>query len=76
MWTDLTQEEKFNIMRDYVRRGFHNLDDIMNDYNNNTEYVRQIDVNKPVAPPSAMEDVLNEWYSNTIYPDQGEDIDY
>lgn len=37
MWTDLSQEEKFHIMRDYVRRGFNNLDAIMQDYDSKEE---------------------------------------
>lgn len=43
MWSDLKQDEKFELIKDYVRRGFHNLDDIVNDYdssldNTDTQY--------------------------------------
>lgn len=69
MWTDLSQEEKFNIMRDYVRRGFHNLDDIRNDYDSQqfAEFQKQADPQQPYKTnPSlkAIRDVLNEWYGD------------
>lgn len=68
-WSTLKQDEKFDIIRDYVRRGFNNLDDIMNDYNKNAESVGMINLNKKPAR-TAMEEVLNEWYTNGYYPDQ------
>lgn len=33
MWKDLNQKEKFDIIRDYIQKGFNDLDDIVNDYN-------------------------------------------
>ena len=69
MWTDLSQEEKFDIMRDYVRRGFHNLDDIMNDYDNRIETSENASYQK--HDPSIYNqdiknytDVLREFYSD------------
>lgn len=47
-WSDLSQEEKFDIMRDYVRRGFHNLDAIMDDYNASEQ--QQAIAPDPISP--------------------------
>lgn len=33
MWQDLTQREKFDLIRDYIRQGYNDLDDIMSAYN-------------------------------------------
>lgn len=68
-WSNLKQDEKYEIIRDYVRRGFDNLDAIMDDYNKNAESISMINVNKKPTR-SAMEEVLNEWYSYENYPDQ------
>ena len=69
IWSSLKQDEKYEIIRDYVRRGFNNLDAIMDDYNKNAESVGI--ANQNIRPTrSAMEEVLNEWYSNGDYPDQ------
>ena len=67
-WSSLKSDEKYEIIRDYVRRGFNNLDDIMDDYNRNNVGVGQVLLNKPVSR-SAIEDVLNEWYGGTTFPD-------
>lgn len=51
-------------MRDYVRRGFNNLDAIMQDYDGK-EYEKVAPKFPSVmktTPRSAMEDVLREWY--------------
>lgn len=69
IWSSLKQDEKYEIIRDYVRRGFNNLDAIMDDYNKNAESIGMINVNKKPTR-SAMEDVLNEWYGYENYPDQ------
>lgn len=66
-WTDLSQEDKFNIMRDYVRRGFHNLDDIMNDYNAKQyeDWEKKSDPAQPYKTNPSMQavrDVLRDWY--------------
>ena len=66
-WSNLNQDEKYEIIRDYVRRGFNNLDDIMDDYNKNADGVGMINVNK-VPSRSALEEVLNEWYGRTEWP--------
>lgn len=67
IWSNLKQDDKYEIIRDYVRRGFNNLDDIMDDYNKNAESINMNSINKkPIR--SAMEDVLYEWYSGD-YPD-------
>lgn len=68
-WSSLKQDEKYEIIRDYVRRGFNNLNDIMDDYNKNAAGIDMINVNKNPTR-SAMEDVLNEWYTDGYYPDQ------
>lgn len=69
MWTDLSQEEKFDIMRDYVRRGFHNLDDIMNDYDNRIETSENASYEKHDPSIHSQDiknytDVLREFYSD------------
>ena len=69
MWTDLSQEEKFDIMRDYVRRGFHNLDDIMNDYDNRIETSKNASYQKHDTSIHNQDiknytDVLREFYSD------------
>lgn len=74
IWSNLKQDEKYEIIRDYVRRGFNNLDDIMEDYNKNSQGVEQFLVNKPISR-SAMEEVLNEWYGRTEWP-TGADQDF
>jgi len=66
-WTDLSQEEKFDIMRDYVRRGFHNLDDIMNDYNAQQydAWEKKSDPEQPYKTNPSMQavrDVLRDMY--------------
>lgn len=63
MWSDLKQDEKFELIKDYVRRGFHNLDDIMNDYdssldNADTQYSSY---EKPYHD-EPMEQVIRELY--------------
>jgi hypothetical protein len=69
IWSTLKQDDKFEIIRDYVRRGFNNLDDIMDDYNKNAEGVNAANMNNKVTR-SALEDVLYEWYGNEDYIDQ------
>lgn len=69
IWSGLKQDEKYEIIRDYVRRGFDNLDDIMDDYNKNAKSVGIANLNKKPTR-SAMEEVLNEWFTNGTYPDQ------
>ena len=66
-WSNLTQDDKYEIIRDYVRRGFNNLDAIMDDYNKNQQGVDTAMKNNPLSR-SAMEDVLNEWYGRTEWP--------
>lgn len=68
-WSNLTQEEKFNIMRDYVRRGFNNLDDIQNDFNAKQfeEYEKKADPEKAYKTnPSlqAIRELFRDWYSD------------
>lgn len=54
-------------MRDYVRRGLHNLDDIVNDYDSSEmkEWEKQV---SPVSPyktnPTmrAIRSLFDEWY--------------
>lgn len=74
IWSNLKQDEKYEIIRDYVRRGFNNLDDIMDDYNKNSQGVDQSLMNKPISR-SALEEVLNEWYGRTEWP-TGADQDF
>ena len=64
MWSDLKQDEKFELIKDYVRRGFHNLDDIMNDYDS-----QMSDSDLKKLSPSVfkdnqpIQDVINELYN-------------
>lgn len=67
IWSNLKQDDKYEIIRDYVRRGFNNLDDIMDDYNKNVQGVGSAVINKPITR-SALEEVLNEWYGRTEWP--------
>lgn len=68
IWSNLKQDDKYEIIRDYVRRGFNNLDDIMDDYNKNVDGINTVNLNKPAR--SALEEVLYEWYSDGHYPDE------
>lgn len=66
MWTDLSQEEKYDLIRDYVRRGFHTLDSIMEDYDNsltesNPELTIPTSGTKPVQS-TPVDDVIDEYF--------------
>jgi hypothetical protein len=75
IWSNLKQDEKYEIIRDYVRRGFNNLDAIMDDYNKNADGVGTVNINSKPAR-SAIEEVLNEWYGRTEWPGaEDSDID-
>lgn len=75
IWSNLKQDDKYEIIRDYVRRGFNNLDAIMDDYNKNAESVDMVNINNKPAR-SAIEEVLNEWYGRTEWPGaEDSDID-
>lgn len=75
MWKDLEQRDKYEIIRDYVRRGFDNLDDIIDDYEKNPESTKMAATNNSTTS-SALQDVLNEWYALSSYPTAGpEDVD-
>ena len=67
IWSNLKQDDKYEIIRDYVRRGFDNLDDIMDDYNKNAQSIDMANINKKPSR-SALEEVLNEWYGRTEWP--------
>lgn len=69
MWSDLKQDDKYEIIRDYVRRGYNNLDSIIEDYEKNTDSMEMIANNNNVS--SALRDVLNEWYTSAVWPDAG-----
>lgn len=75
MWKDLEQRDKYEIIRDYVRRGFDNLDDIIDDYEKNPESTKMAVTNNSTTS-SALQDVLNEWYALSSYPTASpEDVD-
>jgi len=75
MWNELKQDEKYEIIRDYVRQGYNNLDDIMDDYNKNSNGINASVLNKKPTR-SALEEVINEWYSATTWPDSDPNADY
>ena len=63
-WSDLSQEDKYELIRDYVRSGFHRLEDIIEDYNNNIpnyseEYNSSVRSNGTHDP---LQDVIDEYY--------------
>lgn len=75
MWKDLEQRDKYEIIRDYVRRGFDNLDDIIDDYEKNPESIG-IAVSNNATTSSALQDAINEWHALSSYPTAGlEDVD-
>lgn len=65
-WSSLEQRDKYEIIRDYVRRGFDNLDDIINDYEMNRDGVDTA-LSSADDPYSALKDVIDEWYSDGLY---------
>jgi len=70
MWSDLKQDDKYEIIRDYVRRGYNNLDSIIDDYEKNPESTKMAVTNNSTTS-SALQDVLNEWYALSSYPTAG-----
>lgn len=72
MWTDLKQNEKYELIKDYVRRGFDNLDDIMNDYDSSIAEDELLKLSpsslQSRTESTPIQDVLNEMY-NEYYAD-------
>jgi len=63
MWSDLKQDEKFELIKDYVRRGFHNLDDIVNDYDSSLDNTdTQYSLYEKSYHDDPMEQVIRELY--------------
>ena len=68
MWSDLKQDEKFELIKDYVRRGFHNLDDIMNDYDSQMSDNDLKKLNPPILKDNQpIQDVINELFNEEEY---------
>lgn len=75
-WSDLQQRDKYEIIRDYVRRGFNDLDDIITDYEQNTSGIRT-SLSLTDRASSAIDEVIDEWYALSEYPNAGfSDVDW
>jgi hypothetical protein len=71
MWQDLTQREKFDLIRDYIRQGYNDLDDIMSAYNGS-----QINEYRDggYSPSKAIRNRIAAWEGSSMYapaPDTG-----